>query len=193
MRNNPFMKDFIKNLLSANIPENYFYHNPEHTLYVLDKAMEIGKYEGCSKEDLELLSTAALWHDTGYIKMYKNHEEESCNLARQYLPAYNFSSSEIEIICGIIMATHIPQSPTTQLEKILADADLEYLGTELFDIRSDSLFRELQSINTSLTETKWNQMQISFLKNHHYFTRFCIENREPVKQIHLKKLLLSTK
>ena len=185
------MKNFIISLLSDNLPENYFYHNPGHTLYVLDKALEIGKHEGCSKEDLNLLSTAALWHDTGYIKMYRNHEEESCNLARHYLPAYNFSSSEIEIICGIIMATRIPQSPTTKLEEILADADLEYLGTESFDFKSDCLFRELQSMNALLTETTWNQMQISFLQNHHYFTRFCIENREPIKQIHLKKLLLS--
>jgi uncharacterized protein len=186
------MKNFIKNLLSANLPANYFYHNPDHTVYVLEKAMEIGIHEGCTKEDLNLLSIAALWHDTGYTKLYSKHEEESCNLARHHLPAYHFTESEIEIICGIIMATRIPQRPKTKLEEILADADLEYLGTESFDDKSDCLFRELQSMNASLTETKWNQMQISFLQEHHYFTRFCIENREPVKQIHLKKLLLST-
>jgi len=187
------MKNFIKKLLSDNLPKNYFYHNPDHTIYVWEKALEIGKHEGCSREDLNLISTAALWHDTGYVKLYSNHEEESCNLAKNYLPAYNFTITEIEIICGIIMATRIPQSPTTRLEEILADADLEYLGTESFDDKSDCLFRELKSMNSSLTESKWTQMQISFLQKHHYFTRFCIENREPVKQVHLKKLLLSTK
>jgi uncharacterized protein len=186
------MRNFIKNLLSDKLPKTYFYHNSDHTMYVLDKALEIGKHEGCSKEELKLLSTAALWHDTGYIKMYSNHEEESCNLARHHLPAYNFTESEIEIICGIIIATRIPQRPTTKLEEILADADLEYLGTQTFEIKSDCLFRELQSMNALLTEAKWNQMQISFLQKHHYFTRFCIENRDPVKQIHLNKLLLST-
>jgi len=187
------MEKFIKNLLRANLPENYFYHNPDHTQYVLDRALEIGKHQGCSKDDLNLLKTAALWHDTGYIKLYGNHEEESCNLARYYLPAYNFTIAEIEIICGIIMATRIPQSPKTKLEEILADADLEYLGTESFEDKSDCLFRELQSMNASLTASKWNQMQISFLQKHHYYTSFCIEYREPVKQSHLKKLLLNTK
>lgn len=187
------MKNFIKKLLSDNLPENYFYHNPDHTMYVWEKALEIGQHEGCSENELNLLSAAALWHDTGYTKMYGNHEEESCNMARHFLPEFNYSISEIEIICGIIMATRIPQSPTTKLEKIMADADLEYLGTPSFEFKTDCLFRELQSMNASLTEAKWNQMQISFLQEHHYFTRFCIENREPVKQIHLKKLLLSTK
>jgi len=185
------MKNFITDFLSANLPKTYFYHNADHTMYVLDKAMEIGKYEGCSEKELDLLSAAALWHDTGYAKLYNNHEEESCKLARLYLPGYNYSLPEIEIICGMIMATKIPQQPTTKLEEILADADLEYLGTPTFEIKADALFREFQSIDASLTETKWNQMQISFLQKHHYFTSFCIEYREPVKQIHLNKLLLS--
>jgi len=187
------MRNFIEKLLSDNLPENYFYHNPDHTMYVWEKALEIGKHEECSEYELYLLGTAALWHDTGYTKMYGNHEEESCNMARHFLPGFNFSITEIEIICGIIMATRIPQSPTTKLEMIMADADLEYLGTPSFEIKTNCLLRELQSMNASLTESKWNQMQISFLQKHHYFTRFCVENREPVKQIHLKKLLLSTR
>ena len=35
---------------------------------------------------------------------------------------------DIEIICGIIMATKIPQRPKNYLEEIICDADLNYLG-----------------------------------------------------------------
>ncbi len=191
MQNKPLMQDFVLNLLKNNLPEKYYYHNPEHTLYVQEKVLEIGRHEQCTDEELQLLSIAALWHDTGYIKMYGNHEEQSSMLARKYLPEYGFCSYDIDLICGMIMATKIPQLPQTKLEEIIADADLEYLGSESFEIKAVSLFHEMHSMNPSITPAKWNEMQISFIKQHYYFTRYCIENKEPVKQIHLDKLIHS--
>jgi HD superfamily phosphodiesterase len=188
MQSKQHMKELVINLLKDNIPENYYYHNYKHTLYVHDTALEIAIHENCTANELDLISTAAFWHDTGYIKTYKNHEEESCNLARQYLPDYGYSADDIDIVCGMIMATKIPQSPKNKLEEILADADLEYMGTKSFDSTADDLFKEINSINPDLTEEKWIYTQISFLQNHHYFTRFCVENKEPVKQDYLLKL-----
>ena len=188
MRNKLSMKDFVVSLLKTKLSEYYYYHNHEHTLYVTEKAIEIGRHEACTEKELELLSLAALWHDTGYITIYNNHEEESCLLARQYLPEYGYSATDIDEVCNMIMATKMPQSPKTKLEEILADADLEYLGTSLFETKADRLFKELKLINTSLTEEKWRSMQILFLQNHLYFTGFCKENRENVKQMNLSKL-----
>jgi uncharacterized protein len=192
MQNNLAMQEFVLNLLRNNIPENYYYHNPEHTSYVIKTALEIGRHEGCTEKELELLSIAALWHDTGYVKVYRHHEEESCKMARENLPTYGYSIPEIDIICDIIMATKIPQTPGSKLEQILADADLEYLGTPSFEIKSDNLFREIQTRNPLLTKEKWDQMQILFLQKHHYFTRFCQENRESVKQNYLQELIKAT-
>ncbi len=191
MQNKQQMKNFVMGLLRDNLPVTYFYHTPEHTLYVIEKSLEIGRHEQCNDKELELLNLAALWHDTGYIRTYKNHEEESCNLARLYLPEYGVPSADIEKICGMIMATKIPQLPKTKLEEILADADLEYFGTSDFNSIADSLFKELQHINPLFTETAWNQAQISFLKKHHYFTHFCKEFKEPIKMKHLEKLISS--
>ncbi len=183
------MQNFVINLLRNNLSEKYNYHNPEHTLYVQEKVLEIGSHEQCTDEELQLLGTAALWHDTGYIKMYGNHEEQSCLLARKYLPEYGYNSHDIDLICGMIMATKIPQLPKTKLEEIIADADLEYLGNESFEVKAESLFHEMHFMNSSLTPAKWNEMQISFIQQHHYFTRYCKKNKEPVKQILLDKLI----
>ena len=49
-------------------------------------------------------------------------------MAKEELPKFGLSEKDIELICGMIMATKIPQNPKTKLEKIIADADLEYLG-----------------------------------------------------------------
>jgi len=189
MQNKLQMENLVISLLETNIPATYLYHNLAHTLYVQEKAIEIGRHEGCSEHELELLSTAALWHDTGYVKTYNNHEEESCIIARKNLPEHGFSIGDIDMVCGMIMATKIPQSPKNKLEEILSDADLEYLGTDNVDLKAFNLFRELQSVDLLLTEEKWRQMQISFLQKHHYFTNYCIKYREPFKQIYLNKLV----
>ncbi len=183
------MKEFVINLLNNNLPLFYYYHNNEHTLYVMDKAVEIGQQENCTEYEIKLLAAAALWHDAGYIHTYARHEEESCTLARQYLPGYGYSTDEINKICGMIMATKIPLSPQNKLEEIIADADLEYLGTERAGINANNLFKELQSLNPALTEEEWNQTQIDFLTDHHYFSNYCKENREHIKQSYLKSLV----
>lgn len=188
MQSNLSMKEFVINLLKRELPLFYYFHDYEHTLYVVDKTIEIAKQENCTEKEIALLSTAALWHDIGYINIYEGHEEQGCTLARKYLPGYGYSDDEINSICGMIMATRIPQSPQNKLEQIIADADLEYLGTENAGIMAESLFRELQTLNPELTKEQWNQQQISFLKGHRYFTRFCKEKRQPVKQAYLKSL-----
>ena len=37
------MKEFVISLLKSEIPDNYYYHNYEHSLYVMEKAIEIGE------------------------------------------------------------------------------------------------------------------------------------------------------
>lgn len=183
------MKLFVIELLKSELPSNYYYHNFEHTLYVLQKVNEIGIHEDCNEKELELLSAAALWHDTGYIHTYAGHEEESCLLAKKYLPKYGFTNNEIAEILGMIMATKILQTPTTKLEEIMADADLEYLGTNTVEEKAHLLFRELQSLTPSLNVTTWNKMQISFLETHHYFTNYCKINMDPSRYAYYKKLM----
>ena len=186
------MTEFVVKLLNDQLPPNYYYHNYLHTLYVLEKALDIGVQESCTVRDIHLLSAAALWHDTGYIKTYAGHEEKSSELAGLYLPAFGYSWEETQMIQGMIVATKIPQSPKTRLEEIIADADLEYLGTEEAAEKAGLLFRELQSLNPSLTKEQWDQTQISFISGHHYFTQYCKENKEPVKQDYLNRLLIKS-
>ncbi len=188
MQSNLPMQNFVIGLLNEKLPANYYYHDYRHTLYVMEKAIQIGYQENCTEEELNLLEVAALWHDAGYIKVYDGHEEAGCILASEYLPGFGFSAEDINTINGMIMATKIPQSPQNKLEAILADADLEYLGTSHAAEMAADLFRELKSLDPVLTKEKWDMMQISFLQKHHYFTTYCLEKREPVKAAYLLTL-----
>lgn len=189
MHINKQMNDFVINMLKSEIPATYYYHNYEHSLYVIQKAAEIGKHENCTVKELELLHVAALWHDTGYVNIYTGHEEESCRLARQYLPGYGYTADDIDTVCGMIMATKIPQSPQNKLEEILADADLEYLGTENAAVLANHLFNELKALNPLLTEEAWNKTEIDFLTAHHYFSKYCKKNKEHNKRSYLQSLI----
>jgi len=188
MQNKLDMQYFVTALLKEKIPLGYRYHNYEHSLYVQENALKIGQQEHCTSEEMKLLSAAALWHDTGFIRTVVGHEMQSCVLAKTHLPTYGFTENEIEIICGMIMATKLPQEPTTKLEEIIADADLVYLASDSATSKATDLFFELQFIDPSLTETAWNQMQFAFLSTHHYFTPYCKKHKEPLKQIYFNQI-----
>lgn len=175
--------------LVHNLPPYLTYHNVAHTKSVIEKATTIGKEENLSDPDLELLKIAALFHDIGYIVQSNNHEEIGCEMVRNNLGKYGINNRDIEKICGMIMATKIPQTPNNLLEKIMADADLEYLGTAAYPTISNGLYQEILYFNPTLTKQYWMEIQIDFLSKHHYHTDFCITHREPVKQQHLAELI----
>lgn len=178
--------DRLKNLKPC-----YTYHSLEHTQLVLRSVEVLAKEEGVTLREMELLKLAALFHDCGFLNSPENHEERGCDMVRSELKESDFSSDEIDQICGMIMATKIPQSPNTRLEKILADADLFYLGTENYDKYSSHLFDELKHFNPKITEGDWINIQINFLESHHFHTAFCRENLEPKKRQHLEKIRAS--
>ncbi len=104
------------------------------------------------------------------------------------LPQFDISPEEIRKICGMIMATKIPQEPSTLYEKILADADLEYLGTDSFYETSELLYRELLHKQPKLSRQQWNEIQVNFLSSHTYHTNYCKVHCEPIKAAHLEAL-----
>jgi predicted metal-dependent HD superfamily phosphohydrolase len=182
-------KETIVHHLEQNLPSDLFYHGIHHTFDVFDAALVIAENEKIdSADDLTLLKTAALFHDSGFTIDASKHEECGCDLAREILPACDYSDSQIDQICGMIMATKIPQQPLNLLERIICDADLDYLGRDDFFKIGDTLYQELKAFDKIKDVTQWNQLQISFLSNHQYHTEFSRGNREIKKQENLQEI-----
>jgi predicted metal-dependent HD superfamily phosphohydrolase len=172
-----------------NLPDFLAYHVPSHTLDVLTQCRIIAAEEHItSAKDLFLLQVSALYHDTGFIYNYSDHEEKSCELAREELPRFGLHQSDIDIVCGMIMATKIPQNPKTILEQIICDADLDYLGRPDFYTIGNGLYKEFLHLGIVKDELSWNQLQIRFLESHHYFTHTSKAKREKGKQQHLDEI-----
>lgn len=175
--------------LENNLPSWLYYHSTEHTKYVLEQAIFIAEKEKVEKNDLSLLKVAALYHDTGFIIDRDEHEAISCEIATKELKELGFETTDIEKICEMIMATKIPQNPTSDLAKILADADLEYLGTDKFLKFSQNLYKELLHYTPDLSLDQWNEIQVKFISKHHYHTNYCKQNREAKKQKNLNLIM----
>ncbi len=182
-------KQFILAKLRDELSEQLRYHGIHHTLDVLKMATEICESEGIEGHNLMLVKTAALYHDAGFVKnQHAGHEAEGCIMVREHLPGFGYSASDIDIICGMIMATKIPQSPSNILEEILCDADLDYLGRTDFYRIGHSLFEELQAYHLLSDEQSWNRLQVSFLSAHKFYTTTNKALREPVKLRYLEGL-----
>ena len=177
---------YIISLLNRELPENLCYHNVDHTLDVYSAAGRIAKAEGVTDSDMKLLLTAAWFHDSGHIKGRPDHEKLSCAIARDALPKFGYSHDDIEHICAMIMATRIPQTPTDHLGEILADADLDYLGRDDFFELSDKLYREFCMTGHVESKDHWNQGQVEFFNDHHYFTKTARAERETKKEYNLQ-------
>src|SRR5690606_34112675 len=132
-----------------------------------------------------------LLHDIGFIEINVGHEERSCQYAHQILTQYPVNAEEIKLIEGMIMSTRIPQQPHTRLERIVADADLEYLGTHRFAEFSQNLYLEFRHFDPTIDLARFNEIQVMFISNHQYHTNFCRRNREGKKKKHLQELIRS--
>lgn len=188
MRNFKEVEQHIVDILKRELPNNLYYHGLHHTMDVLRSAEQIGKHEKLSQEEMLLLKVAVLYHDAGFTKTYRNHEEIGCEMAKADLPGFGFTAEEIEVICGMIRATKIPQNPKNKMEYIIADADLEYLGTDDFERIGRTLFEEIKIYLGVESERQWNIIQLGFLKEHSYHTNFCKKHREAEKQKNLKEV-----
>ena len=181
-------KAFILDKLDRELSDVLTYHGLHHTLDVLHVAEELCYLEKISPYETLLVKTAALFHDSGFTVSGQEHERLGCQIAKMYLPEYGYTTSEIRKICGMIMATKIPQSPKNYLEQILCDADLDYLGRDDFYDIGNTLFAELRANKVLQNEQDWNRLQVKFLQGHSFFTRTARRRRAPRKQLYLNEL-----
>jgi HD superfamily phosphodiesterase len=188
----------IFNLFKNELPANVIYHNFNHTLNVVNATDEIAVADGVSESDREVLLLAAWFHDVGFIKGVKRHEEVGKKIARTYLTNIKYSEDKIVQVLACIDATKMPQKPINKLGGILCDADLFHLGTEEFNNISSLLRSEMEVLcGEEYTDIEWLEKNEKFLSEHTYKTDYAFQKLNLQKtsnwlkiQKDLKKLIL---
>ena len=179
----------VMKMLREELPSNLFYHNPEHTADVVQASSRIAMAENCTPHEILLIKSAALFHDTGYVRDMREHEKHGCDIAKERLDLHKASAEDINTICGLIMVTKVPQLPGNKLEEIICDADLDYLGRDDYFPIADNLYREFVALEKIKSEKDWIQLQVNFLQAHKYFTASSIRLRQAKADSNLRKLM----
>jgi adenylate cyclase len=182
------LQELILDRLEKDLPHSLYYHNIKHTVDVVTQVELIGLGEGVTDEELLMLKTAALFHDSGHTISYDNHEYFSCLIAKEMLPEYGYTCAQIEMICDLIMSTKLPPRPANKLERIMCDADLDYLGRSDMIPVSNLLFNELKERLKIQSLKDWNNLQVQFITGHQYFTETARNLREVNKQLQIERI-----
>lgn len=185
------LKRRIIRKLETGLSPKLKYHDINHTLDVVACVSRAIARNKLSNQRARLLTIAAYAHDLGFVSTYDGHEEESIKILGPIALEEGYSQKEIDTINSSIRATKIPQTANSLEEKILCDADLDYLGREDAFAISQKLFLEWLAYGRIKNDkNRFDDLQIAFLKSHEYHTAFSRKHRQPRKLNYLNHLEL---
>lgn len=163
-----------------------YYHNLEHTVRAVEASDKISHLAAQTNQislaDIPLIKIGACFHDIAQYPPGGSNEQESAETAAQWMEQTGrFSALDIEIVRRMILGTAIyfdqeimkQSAGVSYLDRVLADADLAYLGEELFKhvFESQMYMYEMNGLNPSKNDLRiFIKDQISLLVNHHFYT-----------------------
>jgi len=165
---------YIRNLFKKGIQESLKYHDIVHTEYVAHQAGIIGQNSGLSPEEINIVTVAAWFHDSGFVARSDGHEEESKTIARKFLISKSMSEDFIDKVHLCIEATKMPQNPSDSLlAQVLCDADMAYLSEDFYFERTALLRKEWNhDSETKLSKKTYYQETVELFNNHSYYTEY---------------------
>jgi HD superfamily phosphodiesterase len=159
--------------LLQRLPIHYTYHNLDHTRRVVEACRTIGEASNITAAEMEVVTLAAWFHDTGFIEAYEGHEERSVDIATRFLGDNGYPRELIDQVASCIRSTRSSHQPANRLEEIIRDADLSHLGKKSYFERSELLRAELENIQQKrYSDLEWTRMNIEFLGRHQFQTLF---------------------
>lgn len=188
-------EDFATIKLTSIDGVKYLYHNLRHTQRVVESILELIEGEKVEDKNAEQLLVAAWFHDLGYMVSYNDHEEHSCEFAKEFLTKNDCSSTLIKSVCSLIMATVSDYEPKNNLEKIMRDADSSHFSVKSFMAISELLREELASIGRQkYSIADWTEENIRSLRTkHRFYTQYALDNWQEGKDKNIKRLIKAKK
>lgn len=171
------------------VPDQYVYHNFQHTLDVVETAREISGFYDLTEHELELLLLAAYFHDSGYDGGAEGHEDRGKANARQFMSDHQYPEADIVMVEGVIEATKRGTQTTNLLQKILRDADVGHIGSNQYWDRCSRVRQELLLTQQDfMSEEEWADFELSFIQNHRFQTDAAFTLFNDKKQSNIKRL-----
>ncbi|MGD9488574.1 MAG: Pycsar system effector family protein [Calditrichaceae bacterium] len=171
------VSDYVTELLKNELNPGFKFHNPDHTMQVVENIREIAESSDVSDSDLEALTIAAWFHDTGYIDTYEGHEEISVKYAAEFLEKQKYPDEKINRISSLIRATKFDRKPANKLEEIMRDADILHIGRKGASKKTRALRKEWEIIlGKKYSDSEWEKLTRDFYASVKFYTEYA--NRE---------------
>ncbi len=182
------LEEHIIKKLEEELPAKLHFHNLTHIIQTYTMVELLGRAEQISDEEMLLVRTAALMHDTGYLMSYDAHEKASCDFAFEILPKYKYSEKQIRKICDLVMANIDPFHPKNKMEMIMIDANYNFLSR--IDFREVALrqWREVKEFREEMNFEEWKKEMISLLEHFEYHTATAKKIRDVTKEKQIRIL-----
>lgn len=185
------VQDHVQSVFESRRDKSLLYHNLAHTQNVVKAASRIGRHYQLNEKDHFIVTTAAWFHDIGYLDDYEHHELKGAELAASYLRKQGINEEITQAVSNCILATRMPQSATTILEEIVCDSDMFQLGSDEFTENNKLLRKEVEiKKGVAINKEEWRKNTIHFLETHRYFTDFCRSLLDAKKKEILERLKL---
>ena len=160
---------YIINLFAKELSVKLTYHALGHTEAVVKECRALAPAANLGTDDTENLLLAAWFHDVGYLDVYDGHEFSSMERAGAWLAEHGLPKERIELIQGLIKTTHRDSPPETELQKLLADADMSNLAREDYRSRAELLRTEWELVlDKTYSTPEWTELQLNFMLGHKY-------------------------
>ena len=162
---------YVVDLLAREVPPQLTYHSLRHTEAVVKECRTLATVASLSPDDTETLLLAAWFHDVGYLDVYDGHEFRSIERAAAWLTEHGAVASRVQLVGGLIKATHRDETPETELQKLLVDADMSNLAREDFRSSAELLRTEWELVlGQTHTSPGWAELQLNFMTSHKYLS-----------------------
>ena len=185
----------VSELLARELSPKLTYHTLHHTEAVVKECRVLAPAADLGADDTEALLIAAWFHDTGYLDVYDGHEFRSAERAAGWLGKQQVPAARVQLIESLIKATHRDAKPTTELEKMLVDADMSNLARDDNRSRAELLRAEWELVlDKTYSTQEWAELQLNFMLAHKYASdagkdryRKSLKNNIETQRDYLKK------
>jgi predicted metal-dependent HD superfamily phosphohydrolase len=162
---------FIADHYEEHFGDKFPFHDHLHALRVYKSINSLAEAEGLSHDEREVLSLAALFHDSGYYMGAEGHEQISAEIAEDFLKKRKYPADRIEVVKDCILATIPAQLPQNKLHQLMQDADMSHLGRKDYIELLNKLKQEWESTGSKFRKSGWWNMNAEFLKTHNFHTQ----------------------
>ncbi len=179
-------EDYVSEAYGSASKNQFPYHNLTHTQNVVTHVFEIASHYEISEKEVAQLGLAAWFHDVGHLyTLPEEHEQKSVEIMKAFMEKHNESGAFINEVADIIMATVRTNQPTTLLQQIIRDADSYHFGTKEFKDTNKQVKKEYELRGLPIDD--WDTHTLESLKQHRFFTSYCIEILDSGKEENMKK------